>query len=308
MIMAYIISSKSYCQILQKSIYQSLGKCESHLSCMVNFQASSIIKNIWSESALNTVVSWRFSYLVTTLLSFTRSSSTKHLRANKVEVKTSYPNWHCHPGIWSLKTWEQSSCRLSGTTIDYTNVSVYVGCGNLRMLDIYHNMIIICISIAFPSPSLRFSVLIHVDGRNIWRYSFQGICQEQNISNELKWCHIISKGKPQFTWTFLQITWTFLYNNYQTISNNDIKYQILWSTSLKSAKCSLSKWFPQISTPRDLPHECRWARASSNHGPVGAATTAPCGIRGWWNLNEVSRGARRFQTMRHSLFSQGNTT
>ena len=117
--MAYIISSKSYCQILQKSIYQSLGKCESHLSCMVNFQASSIIKNILSESPLNTVFWWRFSYLVTTLLSFTRSSSTKHLPANRVEVKTSYPNWHCRPGIWSLKTWDQSCCRLSGTTIDY---------------------------------------------------------------------------------------------------------------------------------------------------------------------------------------------
>ena len=67
-------------------------KCESHLSCMVNFQASSIIKNILSESPLNTVFWWRFSYLVTTLLSFTRSSSTKHLPANRVEVKTSYPN------------------------------------------------------------------------------------------------------------------------------------------------------------------------------------------------------------------------
>ena len=134
----YIISSKSYCQILQKSIYQSLGKYESHLSCMVNFQASSIIKNILSESPLKIVFWWRFSYLATTRLSFTRSSSTKHLRANKVEVKTSYPNWHCHPGIWSLKTWDQSSCRLLGTTIDYTHVTVYVGCGNLKMLDIYH--------------------------------------------------------------------------------------------------------------------------------------------------------------------------
>lgn len=39
--------------------------------------------------------------------------------------------------------------------------------------------------------------------------------------------------------------------------------------SKNSAKFSLCKCFR--SSPRDLPHECRWARASSNHVPVGAA-------------------------------------
>lgn len=138
---------------VQKSIIIYLPKSwEAWISPILHCQLPGfIIRNILSESPLNTVLWWRFSYLVTTLLSFTRSSSTKHLRANKVEVKTSYPNWHCHPGKWSLKTWvDQSSCYL----LDYTNVTVYVGYRNLRMLDIYY--ICNCLSIAIMSTAETF--------------------------------------------------------------------------------------------------------------------------------------------------------